>query len=373
MAQSNNTKAGSSPKQGGFLSKLKAYAEAHPWVLVAGSAKQISSKDLNRVKRIEVKHSKKYEHLYATVFLDDGYVNWVLDKKCECKKGDIIDPRTFCVYRLTNGKVTITRCNGKVMSNLQKRIHDFRKRSVGILITEPTLCTYGMHLLPIIDNGKIGFINHEAEIMIEPIYDDFKGIFIDEYDRICVKQKSKWGIINSQGHLICGMEYDHIIPGVVNYRQDVLYRNYSFSVNKNYQWAVIDDSGSLMVNFGTFDFIDGYDHGLARVKKGKKWGIIDPAGKVVLPVEYDNIYNFYDKDRESTRVEKGSESFEIKFSDLYKEIYYDDNEYDPCDGYYDRNGQLTASDDPLFDSGNNNDYDIMDAFEDDPDALWNID
>lgn len=91
-----------------------------------------------------------------------------------------------------------------------------------------------------------------------------------------------------------------------------------------------------------------------------------------MPVEYDNIYNFYDKDnRESTRVEKGSESFEIKFSDLYKEIYYDENEYDPCDGYYDRNGQLTVSDDPLFDSGNNDD--IMDAFEDDPDAMWNID
>ena len=96
--------------------------------------------------------------------------------------------------------------------------------------------------------------------------------------------------------------------------------------------------------------------------------------RFVIIQRFDNIYNFYDKDNmESTRVEKGSESFEIKFSDLYKEIYYDENEYDPCDGYYDRNGQLTVSDDPLFDSGNNNDYDIMDAFEDDPDALWNID
>lgn len=123
MAQEDNTKIDDSPKQGGLLSKLKAYVEDHPWVLVAGSAKQISSKDLNRVKRIEVKHSKKYEHLYATVFLDDGYVSWRLDNKCECKEGDMIDPKTFIIYQLTNGATTITRCNGKVISNLQKRIH----------------------------------------------------------------------------------------------------------------------------------------------------------------------------------------------------------------------------------------------------------
>lgn len=79
MTQDNTTKANDSPKQGGFISKLKAYAEAHPWKLVSGSAKQISSKDLDRVKSIEVKHSKKYEHLYATVFLDSGYASWRLD------------------------------------------------------------------------------------------------------------------------------------------------------------------------------------------------------------------------------------------------------------------------------------------------------
>lgn len=128
MTQDNTTKANDSPKQGGFISKLKAYAEAHPWKLVSGSAKQISSKDLDRVKRIEVKHSKKYEHLYATVFLDSGYASWRLDDKCECKEGDMIDPKTFIIYQLTNGATTITRCNGKVISNLQKRINDFRKK-----------------------------------------------------------------------------------------------------------------------------------------------------------------------------------------------------------------------------------------------------
>ena len=64
----------------------------------------------------------------------------------------MIDPKTFIIYQLTNGAATITRCNGKVISNLQKRINDFRKRSVGILVSEPTLYTYGMYLLPIIDN-----------------------------------------------------------------------------------------------------------------------------------------------------------------------------------------------------------------------------
>ena len=61
--------------------------------------------------------------------------------------------------------------------------------------------------------------------------------------------------------------------------------------------------GSVVVPFGKYNWIDGFDNGLARVKIGgvtngineSKWGLIDEEGEVVLPIEYDtpttgNIY-----------------------------------------------------------------------------------
>lgn len=58
MTQDNDSKANDSPKQGGFTSKLKAFSEASPWKLVAGSAKQISSKVLYKEQnRLNTKNS----------------------------------------------------------------------------------------------------------------------------------------------------------------------------------------------------------------------------------------------------------------------------------------------------------------------------
>ena len=47
-----------------------------------------------------------------------------------------------------------------------------------------------------------------------------------------------------------------------------------------------------------------------------KWGIINEEGEEVLPVEYDDIWNFLGKNRFSTKVVKDGESHEVYFHDL---------------------------------------------------------
>lgn len=94
----------------------------------------------------------------------------------------------------------------------------------------------------------------------------------------------------------------------------------------DYKWGVIDIEGRVIVPFGKYDWIDGFDSGLARVKIGQvtngfvdnanKWGIINTQGVEVLPVEYDNIWNFYNRNRFSTKAIKGESETEIFFSDL---------------------------------------------------------
>ena len=80
---------------------------------------------------------------------------------------------------------------------------------------------------------------------------------------------------------------------------------------------------------GKYSFVDKFDSGYARVNikdqssGTKKWGIINTEGKEVVPLEYDNIWNFYKKDRETVLLEKGDEEY---WFDLVDEGVYD---YDP--------------------------------------------
>lgn len=129
--------------------------------------------------------------------------------------------------------------------------------------------------------------------------------------------------------------------------------------HSDYKWGVIDTNGNIIVPFGKYGWIDGFDSGLARVRshghsgrvgnelliikdfdnwdvvEGKdniqryhdedrlnnpqkyaKWGIINKEGEEVLPVEYDDIWNFLGKGRLSTKVVKNGAESDVYFHDL---------------------------------------------------------
>lgn len=60
-------------------------------------------------------------------------------------------------------------------------------------------------------------------------------------------------------------------------------------------WCVINHAGKIIVDFGIFTQIDGYTRGYARVRKGAKYGVIDTKGAEKMPVEFDFIWNFYNR------------------------------------------------------------------------------
>lgn len=108
------------------------------------------------------------------------------------------------------------------------------------------------------------------------------------------------------------------------------YGNILVIQRSDYKWGVLDNKGSEVVAFGVYDWIDSFDQGLARVKLGKsasyikdncnKWGIINMDGEVVLPVEYDNIWNFAGKNRFSTITTKNRINKEVYLHDLNPEL-----------------------------------------------------
>ena len=110
-------------------------------------------------------------------------------------------------------------------------------------------------------------------------------------------------------------------------------------------------------------------------------GIINMSGEEVLPVVYDNIWNFLGKKMFSTRVEKDGEVKYINFHDLNPElpkviIKKADDELllnsgtteESCGTTFGKYSGSYAQDVAGF-----SDDVIDDVFEGDPEAYWNID
>jgi len=59
-----------------------------------------------------------------------------------------------------------------------------------------------------------------------------------------------------------------------------------------------------------YDYIYDYKNGLYKVRKGKKYGIINDKNEIVLPIEYDSMLRITGKTAEAT---KGDDKFLIEF------------------------------------------------------------
>ena len=49
------------------------------------------------------------------------------------------------------------------------------------------------------------------------------------------------------------------------YLKNQQYGNVRVENGENGMWAVLDDAGNEIVPFGKYSWIDGFDHGLARI------------------------------------------------------------------------------------------------------------
>ena len=246
-------------------------------------------------------------------------------------------------------------------------------------------------LIPFVQYHKYGFMTRERQIVVPAKYDFIYGEFENrdslvrvglatgkgytrKSDEVKVYLGKVWGLIDSNGKLIVDCEYDGII--ISDDQKHITLRD---SV-KGY--TLIDRNGNTIIPYGTYNYMDGADHGLVRVKQYAgvdnnqlpvyKWGIVDTSGNIVLPIKYSWIWNFHGKNRLSTRVEIDGHSENINFSSLMHVDNVSSMEaYEPYDEYGTHYGEFEGSY-AQYVMGYSDDV-INDAFEGDPDAYWNID
>lgn len=149
--------------------------------------------------------------------------------------------------------------------------------SIGLLITEKLLNHIQDYLSPVIQNGKIGFINSFAEVVIPPKYDSFTGEFNEPESMIVVYRDNMCGVLNTDGLEMLMGEYQSI---------SLIGTQYAIVMNSEYQKGIIEImTNQMTVPFGEYDNFNYYNKVLTARKKLLK-GLITPTGKLITPIQY---------------------------------------------------------------------------------------
>lgn len=184
---------------------------------------------------------------------------------------------------------------------------------MGILIKDEILARIDLYLIPIISDGKIGFINKEGKIVISPRYEDVRDIFTSENSLVRVKvSKGKWGVINSTGIFIIPFVYKQINKAG-RYLYEVQIEEYNRSCR-----GLVDSNNQTIVSFGVYgNFYPVYEGGKFIIVKtiDFKMGILNERGTLVIPAIYDAM-QFPGSSLPIVTAWRGNEIIDINLNEL---------------------------------------------------------
>lgn len=166
-------------------------------------------------------------------------------------------------------------------------ISHLKLKGVGLLITEEVLKNNQDYLCPINQNGKIGFINSFADIVITPQYDSVMDSFTSEQSIVRVCKESKWGLIDAEGNIVIDCQYRSL--------SHVWLEDYIVAQNEAYQYAIINIKTKLeIIPYGKYRliYLYGRDHMMVQLMNNNLRGIIDIHENIIIPFKYKWISPF---------------------------------------------------------------------------------
>ena len=136
-----------------------------------------------------------------------------------------------------------------------------------------------------LNDNNAGYINTKNEWVIPPTY-QYAFAFRQGVAR--VKKGRNYMYINLKGEPVI-QDFDNYV--IQNYVIEPSDNTYIVGVRKECKYMVYDLNGNLL---DTYDgFINNWSgNAIFGVKKGGKWGHIDGYGKVIIPLEYEEVRNF---------------------------------------------------------------------------------
>ena len=160
---------------------------------------------------------------------------------------------------------------------IEGRISYLNKTGIGLFTTKEILEKIPSYLYPVVQDGKIGFINSFADVVIPLQYDEFIGEFSSSDSLITVCKEGKWGILNANGIEMLMGEYQSI---------SLIDTQYAIVMNSERQKGIIEImTKKTTVPFGEYNDLSYYGS-LLRASNKQFKGLITPTGKRITPIQY---------------------------------------------------------------------------------------
>ncbi|MBL7972811.1 MAG: WG repeat-containing protein [Prolixibacteraceae bacterium] len=231
-------------------------------------------------------------------------------------------------------------------NNKKEKIYDFKKKTVTTLnnydwIDEDRfddadqISTNGkkVNLIAVRKNGLTGFINQQKKEIVTPVYDYAQVNYQEGRSLVC--RNNKWGYVDENGKEIIPCQYEDAMnfyqgKALVTSNGSVLCIDINGNVTagcdeklikweksselgdrgsfiKNryiagrvHRYGIVDESGKFKAAI-YYENITGirlsnnkteWSQQYYKARRFSKWGVISKNGDVILPFEYDDIYDF---------------------------------------------------------------------------------
>ncbi|MCR5424257.1 MAG: TonB family protein [Bacteroidales bacterium] len=203
-------------------------------------------------------------------------------------------------------------------------------------------------LYPIQVNGKMGFINRQGVVVIEPKFDTISGFmdpitnspFLFAEGLCCVKNIGfdGWGCIDQEGNMVIRPKYQKAIQ----------FSEGLAAVMVDGKYGYIDKVGQYIIE-PQFDEAYNFYEGFATVKLGGLYGIIDKKGQYLVRPHYASMVYLFHEGRAITKDSNewcglnttGNEVYRFKCD---KQYAFKEGRATVClkgkEGYIDRFGNL---------------------------------
>lgn len=347
-----------------------------------------------KAKIYEIATIEKEDYQYFVFNVEEKY--GVINKE-----GKIVIPANYAQVKIPNPTKAVFICytgeNTQVFNEKNEAIFtDFQnieplnlKNISGDLIYEKTVLKYKQE-------EKYGLISIEGKKITNPIYENIDTLQYKEGELV-VKQNNKYGIININGYEKIKPEYDNIVADGY-YSSENGYKNDGYIVSnttdQGYRYGYINNEGEKILEpnynelsrisytdenkiyllcaengkYGVFEnekniipneyqeiaYIEGND--FCIVQKGKKFGVINLQGSMMLQVKYlqinvngdylyvtdeNSIQKVYDKKGNETEINPSTAILSTNSEENYK-IHIDTSNEATVYSIYQGETKLTA-------------------------------
>jgi hypothetical protein len=126
-----------------------------------------------------------------------------------------------------------------------------------------------------------GFVDAEFNFCIGPGYVDVQP-FRDGVAWVQRQGSETWELIDDGGRSVIEPEAGYL--GVSSFSDGLAW----VSRDGTTQWIAIDKANTVLISTG-FDDVRPFRRGIAAVRRGRHWGAVDGAGRVVVRFEFDGF------------------------------------------------------------------------------------